>query len=45
MAYDRHRKQRQFLGRKAFENANNDNPAHASLQESNSLADQKPRTK
>ncbi|MCU4716823.1 SpoVR family protein [Halapricum hydrolyticum] len=41
MAYDRQRKQNQFLGGKAFEIVNNDNPAHAFLQESNSLADQK----
>ncbi|WP_374057594.1 SpoVR family protein [Halorhabdus salina] len=41
MAYDRQRKQGQFLGGKAFEIVNNDNPAHAFLQESNSLADQK----
>ncbi|WP_135662570.1 SpoVR family protein [Halorhabdus rudnickae] len=41
MAYDRQQKQGQFLGGKAFEIVNNDNPAHAFLQESNSLADQK----
>ncbi len=41
MNYDRQRKQRQFLGGKAFEIVNNDDPAHAFLQESNSLADQK----
>ncbi len=41
MKYDRQRKQRQFLGGKAFEIVNNDVPAHAFLQESNSLADQK----
>ena len=41
MKYDRQRKQNQFLGGKAFEIVNNDNPAHAFLQESNSLADQK----
>ncbi|WP_255195639.1 SpoVR family protein [Halorarius litoreus] len=41
MAYDRQRKQGQFLGGKAFEIVNNDNPSHAFLQESNSLADQK----
>ncbi|WEL17340.1 Stage V sporulation protein R [Halorhabdus sp. SVX81] len=41
MAYDRQRKQGQFLGGKAFEIVNNDNPAHAFLQESNALADQK----
>jgi len=41
MAYDRQRKQGQFLGGKAFEIVNNDDPAHAFLQVSNSLADQK----
>ena len=41
MQYDRQQKQRQFLGGKAFEIVNNDNPAHAFLQESNALADQK----
>ena len=41
MNYDRQRKQRQFLGGKAFEIVNNDDPSHAFLQESNSLADQK----
>jgi len=41
MQYDRQQKQRQFLGGKAFEIVNNDVPAHAFLQESNSLADQK----
>ena len=41
MAYDRQRKQTQFLGGKAFEIVNNDSPAHAFLQESNALADQK----
>ena len=41
MQYDRQRKQGQFLGGKAFEIVNNDDPAHAFLQESNSLADQK----
>jgi stage V sporulation protein R len=41
MQYDRQQKQSQFLGGKAFEIVNNDNPAHAFLQESNSLADQK----
>jgi spore cortex formation protein SpoVR/YcgB (stage V sporulation)/intein/homing endonuclease len=41
MAYDRQRKQTQFLGGKAFEIVNNDDPAHAFLQESNDLADQK----
>ena len=41
MQYDRQRKQSQFMGGKAFEIVNNDNPAHAFLQESNDLADQK----
>ncbi|MEF8852467.1 MAG: SpoVR family protein [Haloarculaceae archaeon] len=41
MAYDRQQKQGQFLGGKAFEIVNNDSPAHAFLQESNTLADQK----
>jgi len=41
MAYDRQQKEGQFLGGKAFEIVNNDNPAHAFLQVSNSLADQK----
>ncbi|MEA5386391.1 SpoVR family protein [Haloarculaceae archaeon H-GB11] len=41
MQYDRQQKQGQFLGGKAFEIVNNDNPAHAFLQESNTLADQK----
>ena len=41
MTYDRQQKQGQFLGGKAFEIVNNDNPAHAFLQVSNSLADQK----
>ena len=41
MAYDRQQKQDQFGMGKAFEIVNNDNPAHAFLQESNSLADQK----
>jgi stage V sporulation protein R len=41
MQYDRQQKQGQFLGGKAFEIVNNDVPAHAFLQESNSLADQK----
>jgi len=41
MQYDRQQKQSQFLGGKAFEIVNNDNPAHAFLQISNSLADQK----
>jgi spore cortex formation protein SpoVR/YcgB (stage V sporulation) len=41
MKYDRQRKQRQFLGGKAFEIVNNDDPSHAFLQESNAVADQK----
>jgi stage V sporulation protein R len=41
MTYDRQQKQGQFLGGKAFEIVNNDNPAHAFLQESNSTSDQK----
>ena len=41
MQYDRQQKQGQFLGGKAFEIVNNDNPSHAFLQESNDLADQK----
>ncbi|MFP8952443.1 SpoVR family protein [Natrialbaceae archaeon A-arb3/5] len=41
MQYDRQQKQGQYGGGKAFEIVNNDNPAHAFLQESNTLADQK----
>ncbi|MFC6835317.1 SpoVR family protein [Halomarina ordinaria] len=41
MKYDQQQKQRQFLGGKAFEIVNNDNPAHAFLQVSNTTADQK----
>ncbi|MES3516843.1 MAG: SpoVR family protein [Natronomonas sp.] len=41
MAYDKQQKQSQFLGGKAFEIVNNDDPAHAFLQESNDTADQK----
>ncbi|MFC6723355.1 SpoVR family protein [Halobium palmae] len=41
MQYDRQQKQDQFGMGKAFEIVNNDNPSHAFLQESNSLADQK----
>jgi stage V sporulation protein R len=41
MQYDRQQKQSQFLGGKAFEIVNNDDPANAFLQASNSLADQK----
>ena len=33
MSYDRQRKQRQFLGGKAFEIVNNDDPSNAFLQE------------
>ncbi|GAB3025414.1 SpoVR family protein [Natronobiforma cellulositropha] len=41
MAYDRQQKQGQYSGGKAFEIVNNDNPSHAFLQESNTVADQK----
>ncbi len=41
MQYDKQRKQGQYGGGKAFEIVNNDNPAHAFLQESNTIADQK----
>ena len=41
MQYDRQQKQNQYMGGKAFEIVNNDNPSHAFLQMSNSLADQK----
>ncbi len=41
MQYDRQRKQDRYTGARAFEIVNNDNPSHAFLQESNSLADQK----
>jgi stage V sporulation protein R len=41
MQYDRQQKQSQFLGGKAFEIVNNDNPSQAFLQESNEMADQK----
>lgn len=41
MKFDRQRKQNQFVGGKAFELVNNDDPSNAFLQESNSLADQK----
>jgi stage V sporulation protein R len=41
MTYDQQQKQRQFLGGKAYELVNNDDPAHAFLQESNALEDQK----
>ncbi|MEM4781987.1 MAG: SpoVR family protein [Halalkalicoccus sp.] len=41
MKFDRQQKTNQYVGGKAFELVNNDDPAHAFLQESNSLADQK----
>jgi len=41
MQYDRQKKRGQYGIGKAFEIVNNDNPAHAFLQESNDLADQK----
>ncbi|WP_435154533.1 SpoVR family protein [Haladaptatus sp. DFWS20] len=41
MKYDRQQKQGQYAGGKAFEIVINDDPAHAFLQESNSIADQK----
>jgi stage V sporulation protein R len=41
MKYEKQRKQRQFLGGKAFEIVNNDDPSNAFLQVSNDLADQK----
>jgi len=41
MQYDRQQKQGQFLGGKAFVIVNTDNPAHAFLPISNTLADQK----
>ena len=41
MKYDRQAKQSRYLGGKAFEIVNNDDPAAAFLQESNALADQK----
>jgi stage V sporulation protein R len=41
MLYDRQQKSDRFGMGKAFEIVNNDNPSHAFLQESNSLADQK----
>ena len=41
MQYDRQRKQGQYTGGKAFEIVNNDDPANAFLQESNTMADQK----
>ncbi|MDJ1433519.1 SpoVR family protein [Halostagnicola sp. A-GB9-2] len=41
MQYDKQQKQGQYGGGKAFEIVNNDNPAHAFLQESNTISDQK----
>ncbi|CAM2827513.1 SpoVR family protein [Halobacterium salinarum] len=41
MKYEKQRKQTQFLGGKAFEIVNNDDPSNAFLQVSNDLADQK----
>ena len=41
MKYDRQHKQDRYTGGKAFEIVNNDSPANAFLQESNTLADQK----
>ncbi|QLD84538.1 SpoVR family protein [Natronomonas halophila] len=41
MQYDKQRKQGQYLGGKAFEIVNNDDPSNAFLQESNAIADQK----
>lgn len=41
MKFDRQRKTNQFIGGKAFELVNNDDPSNAFLQESNSTADQK----
>lgn len=41
MKYDRQRKERRYLGGKAFEIVNHDDPSNAFLQESNSIADQK----
>lgn len=41
MKYDKRQKQDQYGGGKIFEMVNNDDPAHAFLQESNSMADQK----
>lgn len=41
MKFDRQRKTNQFIGGKAFELVNNDDPSNAFLQESNSIADQK----
>jgi stage V sporulation protein R len=41
MKYDRQMKQDRYGGGKVFEIVNNDNPAHAFLQESNTVADHK----
>lgn len=41
MKYDKQQKTNQYLGGKAFEIVNNDDPCHAFLQMSNSVADQK----
>lgn len=41
MKYDKQRKQGQYMGGKAFEIVNNDDPSHAFLQMSNSFAKQK----
>jgi stage V sporulation protein R len=41
MKFDRQQKKQRYMGGKAFEIVNNDNPAHAFLQQSNSIADQK----
>jgi len=41
MKYEQQKKQQQFIGGKAFELVINDDPAHAYLQASNDLADQK----
>lgn len=41
MKFDRQQKKQRYMGGKAFEIVNNDNPAHAFLQQSNTLADQK----
>ncbi|ADJ15166.1 SpoVR family protein [Halalkalicoccus jeotgali] len=41
MKFDRQQKTNQYVGGKAFELVNNDDPSNAFLQESNSLADQK----
>ena len=41
MQYDQQQKQNQYMGGKAFEIVNNDDPCHAFLQMSNDIADQK----